>query len=139
MYKQIGQYDFARIFFNGDENKADDHIFNKRQQAHKKITLENLQGHLNEADKELKVEFSDEINGFKYEYEEVYGLGRYFNHFYYEYTTNVENHTEKELQAALEKIYNGHYIDDGGSYEEIILIREDLENMIYFTQDGENN
>lgn len=126
MLTQIELDKFAKIFFDGDVNEADNHIFEKRQAAHAQINLDNLDGHLNELDKHLRVEFSEEINGQKYFYEESYGLGSYFKEFYRAFVDNADKRTEKELKNALDKIFNGHYIDDGGSYREEILI--DVEN-----------
>lgn len=125
MLTQIELDRFSKIFFNGDVNEADNHIFEKRQAAHAQINLNNLEGYLNELDKHLRVEFSEEFNGQKYFYEETYGLGSYFKEFYRAFVDNADKRTEKELKESLTKIFNGYYID-GGSYEEEILVDKEL-------------
>ena len=125
MLTQVDLEKFAKIFFDGDENEADYHIFEKRHAAHAQINLDNLDGHLNKLDKQLKVEFSEEINGQKYFYEEVYGLDRHFKEFYRAFVDNADKRTEKELKESLIKIFDGYYIDSG-SYEEEILVDKEL-------------
>jgi hypothetical protein len=126
MKTQIDEFEFAELFFDGDNDKAQEHIYQKLAGKQDEITLENFEGYLNETDNLFVLEYTDEINGVVYELEDVYGLDRKaFNHLYYQYTTNVENHTFEELKLELGKIYNGHYIDEG-SFERIILVEESL-------------
>lgn len=134
MKTQIDEFEFAELFFDGDNDKAQEHIYQKLAGKQDEITLENFEGYLNETDNLFVLEYTDEINGVVYELEDVYDLTRkVFNHLYYQYTTNVENHTLEELKLELEKVYNGHYID-AGSFERVILVEESLVKKL---RDGE--